>query len=116
MKKKNKKGKYGHWPKEEKLKEALNAFEDFRDMCQHQMDLGYWATIDFPSKHHINKILSLQYIDKELLEMVYGKGMVARTFKLMPYCKSYIAFVRDIKEDKNVNKQQNNDNTIKASA
>lgn len=82
------------WPKREKLVDAVEVFERFRDMCVWEMDLGYWATVDFPSKHHINKILSVQYMDKDTLEAVYGTGLVKRIFELMPYCKHYVQFVR----------------------
>lgn len=83
------------WPKREKLIEAVDTFDNFRQMCALQMETGYWATVDFPSKHHINKILSVQYMDKKVLEDEYGPVLVSRVFSLLPFCKKYVAFVRE---------------------
>jgi hypothetical protein len=111
-----KKDKGDQWPKREKLIEALEIFQNFRDMCQFQMELGYWATMDFPTKHHLNKILSIQYMDKKMLEEVYGKVLVKRTFDMMPYCKSYISFVKMVKKGNHANKKQNRNSSAKTSS
>ena len=90
-KKKNK-----SWPSRDKLQESLDVFEEFREICKLQMELGYWVTLDFPSKHHINKILSIQYMDKETLYKNYGPGLIARAKTMVPYCKNYLSFIRDV--------------------
>ena len=95
---KTNKKKSDPWPKKQQLKDALDVFENFRALCQYQMDVGYWATTDFPTKHHLNKLLSIQYMDKEMLCMAYGDGLVEKVFEMIPYCKGYIAFVRDVKD------------------
>lgn len=84
------------WPSKDKLQEALDVFEEFREICRLQMELGYWVTLDFPSKHHINKILSIQYMDKETLYRNYGSGLIARAQSMIPYCKYYLSFIRDV--------------------
>jgi len=101
LKENEKESKSTYWPKKNKLVEALKVIEDFRLLCQFQMELGYWATTDFPTKHHLNKILSTQYMDKKLLEKVYGKGLAKRVNKLLPYCKHYASFTRLDSEQKN---------------
>lgn len=102
--KNNHKHNIASWPKKEKLVDAVEIFEKFRDICIWEMDAGYWATVDFPSKHHINKILSIQYMDREVLEAVYGTGLIKKTFKLMPYCKHYVQFVKEDKDERVANK------------
>lgn len=83
------------WPSKDKLQEAVEVFEEFREICKLQMELGYWVTVDFPSKHHINKILSIQYMDKDYLDKHYGKGLINRAYSMIPYCKSYLSFIRE---------------------
>lgn len=105
MKKGNGIGKFSHWPKSEKLQEALDVVERFRGMCQLQMDLGNWATMDYPTKHHINRILSLQYADKDELTLLYSLALVERIYKVIPYCKHYIMFIRESKDNLNDSKE-----------
>jgi hypothetical protein len=115
-KKNKKKGnkKSDHWPNRAKLLEAYEIFEEFRGMCQHQMDLGYWATIDFPTKHHLNKLLAIQYMEEELLIKVYGKALVTQVKKLIPYCKGYLNFVREEVEH-DINGESSNSSPAKTS-
>lgn len=98
-KKKHKKESKLSWPRRTNLIEAVDIFINFRELCVFQMDLGYWATVDFPSKHHINKILSLQYMDKKNLEDEYGSALIKQVFDLIPFCKSYVAFTRGIRNE-----------------
>lgn len=92
------KNKDGHkervWPKADKLKEAVDRIYNFRLLCQYQMEVGYWATVDFPTRHHINKILALQYSDRDVLERVYGKKLMLQALELVPYCKGYLEFTK----------------------
>lgn len=89
------------WPKRESLVDALDVFDVFREACKLQLDLGYWMTITFPSKHHLNKILSAQYIDPDLMHEVYGEGLTRRIQETIPLCKSYSAFLRSDNVEKN---------------
>lgn len=91
------------WPKKEHLIEALKILDDFRAACRHQLDLGYWMTITFPSKHHINKILSTQYIDQALMRDAYGEGLTNQLLESVPLCKNYIAFLKVDNAEKNKN-------------
>lgn len=86
------------WPKRDKLIEAIDTFENFRGLCKLELDLGYWATVDFPSKHHINKILSVQYMDRDILIGIYGKVLTNRVFEVLPHCKNYLKFLRSVDE------------------
>lgn len=90
------------WPKKEHLIDALNAIDTFRDICRYQLDLGYWMTVSFPSKHHLNKILSTQYIDRDVMIKSYGLGLTDRLAAAIPICKSYLAFLKEdnVKKDK----------------
>lgn len=90
----NKSGKKKVWPKSDKLKEAVDRIYNFRLLCQYQMEVGYWATVDFPTKHHINKILALQYSEREDLERVYGEKLVSQALDLIPHCKGYLEFTK----------------------
>ena len=92
------------WPKREHLIQALDVFDQFRAACKLQLDLGYWMTVTFPSKHHLNKILSTQYIDKDLMTEVYGEILTKRLLDTIPACKGYLVFLRDtIDVEKNKN-------------
>ncbi len=82
-------------PSKRSVEESLGRFDDFRILCQFQMEVGYRSTIDFPSKHHINKILQMQYRDKKDLTELYGEGLVERIFATIPFCKAYVSFVRE---------------------
>jgi len=82
------------WPKKESLEDAIATFLGFQALCKHQMDLGYWATVDFPSKHHINKILSLQYMNRDFVDKIYGPTLAKRGLALIGVCKSYVDFAR----------------------
>ena len=86
------------WPKREKLIQALDVFERFREQCKLQMDLGYWVTMDFPTKNHLNKILSFQYLDRDVAEKIYGSTLTARTYDMVPSAKNYIKFIQDTHE------------------
>jgi len=83
------------WPRKDKLEEAIDVMWRFKSMCNHQLDLGYWVTMDYPTKHHINKILSLQYMDAEVIRKVYGSKLAQRALELIPNCKLYIAFTKE---------------------
>lgn len=97
---KNRRKENNKWPKKEKLFQAIKVIENFRSMCRHQLDLGYWATVDFPTKHHINRILALAYLEKSLSEKIYGPSLVKRAEVLIPICKQYLLFVKDpVNED-----------------
>lgn len=89
------------WPRKEHLIEALEVFDAFRNACKYQLDMGYWMTVTFPSKHHLNKILSVQYIDENLRLSVYGEGLTRRLLETIPLCKSYAAFTRADHVEKN---------------
>lgn len=82
-------------PSRKSIEGAINVVEDFRAVCKHQLDAGYWATTDFPSKHHINKILPLQYIDQDELVNYYGNGLTRRINIMVSICKAYISFLRE---------------------
>lgn len=84
-----------------KVEEAVTVFENFREACKLQIDLGYWVTIDFPSKHHLNHILAVQFLDSKDLELKYGAGLVNRLHKALPHAKRYLAFIRDLDEKDN---------------
>lgn len=92
-------------PSKKSVEDAIKRIDDFRTLCQFQMEVGYRSTIDFPSKHHMNKILQMQYRDKRDLIGIYGNGLVEKIFKMMPYCKSYIVFLRDADEQDKVRKK-----------
>lgn len=89
------KNRKNSWPTRNKLQESIDVFEEFRAICKFQLELGYWVTLDFPSKHHINKILLIQYMDEETLNKNYGEGLIARAKYVIPFCKHYLAMVRD---------------------
>lgn len=82
-------------PSKKSIDESIKVIDDFRAVCRHQLDLGYWATTDFPSKHHINKILQLQYMSKEDVIEAYGSGLARRIHGMIGVCKSYISFLRE---------------------
>ena len=88
-------------PNKRSVEQAIKVIEDFRAVCRHQMDLGYWATVDFPSKHHINKLLGLQerYRKREDLVRMYGEGLVRHISEIMPSCKAYVAFLQESKPE-----------------
>jgi hypothetical protein len=92
-------------PSKRSIEDCVKVIDDFRDVCRHQMDLGYWATTDFPSKHHINKILQLQYVNKDEILETYGNGLSKRINYMIVVCKSYVAFLRE-DNDKVEDKQQ----------
>lgn len=85
-------------PNKRSLEESLIRFDEFRILCQFQMEVGYRSTIDFPSKHHINKILQMQYRDKKDLLDLYGDGLTERILETIPFCKAYVSFVRETDE------------------
>jgi hypothetical protein len=108
-KKNNNKGgnkKEPSWPKRDKLRQAVDVIWRFQGMCKLQLDLGYLITMDFPTKHHINKILSLQYMDPEVIENVYGKRLMEQALALVPVCQHYVAFTREFKDDELEKKKQ----------
>lgn len=87
------------WPNKKKLLEAVEMFENFREMCEMQFDLGYVVNMQFPSKHHINKIMSLEYLqeDPEVIRAAYGEALLERAIKLIPNCKAYVTWIRGAK-------------------
>lgn len=90
-------------PSKRSIEEAIKRFEDFRSFCQYELDVGLWGTIDFPSKHHINKILQLQYKKQTEIVEFYGPGLADHINKVIPKCKAYVLFLRD-----GSNEQRNN--------
>ena len=82
-------------PSKKSVEDAIKIIDDFRAVCRHQMDVGYWATTDFPSKHHINKVLQLQYPNQEDLINYYGNGLTRRINSMVSICKAYISFLRE---------------------
>jgi hypothetical protein len=82
-------------PSKKSIDDSIKIIDDFRAVCRHQLDVGYWATVDFPSKHHINKILQLQYIHKDELHFAYGQGLARRINSMIHICKAYVAFLRE---------------------
>jgi hypothetical protein len=103
----NKTGKNVTWPKKDNLKDAVEIIWRFQSMCRHQLDLGYWVTMDFPTKHHINKILSLQYMDLEVIKQVYGEKLVQRAMSLIPACRHFVAFTKEYNYDGLEQEKQN---------
>jgi len=87
-------------PSYKRVKEAINRINHFRDVCTYQMDVGYWMTTEFPSKHHFNTILQLQYRESKDLVDKYGLGITQIILDLVPICKTYLAFVRFSAGDK----------------
>jgi hypothetical protein len=81
------------WPKRNKLIEAIDVVWRFQQMCSLQLDIGNWATMDFPTKHHINRILSVQYTDTETLHLMYGKKLTEQAMEVLPVCKLYLQFI-----------------------
>lgn len=81
-------------PNKKKLQEAVDVFSNFRSMCELQFDLGYAVNVQFPSKHHINKILHIEYLTPEELEENYGEILTKKVFEFLPLCKNYVSFVR----------------------
>lgn len=91
-------------PSRESLKESIEIIRKFRDLCNLQLELGYWATADFPSKHHINKILQVQYRKYPDIIDYYGAGLGEAAISMVPICKSFLDFVKG-KKPNNINKQ-----------
>jgi hypothetical protein len=83
------------WPRREKLVEALDRFNKFREACKLQLDLGYAFKVDFPSKLHLNKILSIQYIDRDVVEQIYGPALSKQIYIAIPHIKNYIKFTQE---------------------
>lgn len=81
-------------PNKKAIKESIDTVEEFRLLCKHMLDTGLWATVDFPSKHHINNLLQLQYRKTALLINKYGYGLTNRALEMIPYCKAYLTFTR----------------------
>lgn len=96
------------WPNRDKLAESVDAVWKFQQMCKLQLDLGYWVTMDFPTKHHINKILSVQYIEKAMVDKVYGSTLAKMALDLIPACRNFIAFTKGTDEKLEANRQTNN--------
>jgi hypothetical protein len=82
-------------PSKKSIEDALSVLDEFRAVCRHQLDHGYWATVDFPSKHHINRLLQLQYMNKDDLASTYGPGLTKRINGTISICKAYVAFLRE---------------------
>lgn len=93
-------------PSKKSVEEAIRVIENFRDLCKHELEVGYWATTDFPSKHHINKLLQFSYRSKDDLIKVYGEGFVRHIFQVIPICKAYLAFVKDAPNERVESKQK----------
>lgn len=74
------------------LAKSVDIVERFQAMCKLQMDLGNWVTMDYPTKHHLNRILDVQFMENEYADGVYGQALAKRARDLVPYVKSYIRF------------------------
>lgn len=97
-------------PGRKAVKEAIEIIHDFRECCKHQLETGYWATIDFPSKHHINNLLQLQYRKMSELEAKYGMGLSQQALETVPYCKAYLTFLRDEERPNELDEKRNKNN------
>lgn len=93
-KKRPRKKKEPRWPDRKLLTESVDIVWRFQKMCEFQLDIGNWVTMDFPTKHHINKILSLQYLEKDVIEAVYGPALSRQALELVPVCKAYLDFIK----------------------
>lgn len=96
------------WPNKKKLQEAVEIFDKFSQMCELQLDLGYVVPMQFPSKHHLNKILSIEYMDSAMLIQLYGAAFTQKAQRILPLCKTYVAYVRDVKNELDHQRQKNN--------
>lgn len=94
-------------PGHKAVKEAVEVMKDFRACCKQRLETGYWATIDFPSKHHVNNLLQLQYRKMSELEAKYGLGLASLALETIPHCKAYLAFLRDEDKTDEVDKKRN---------
>lgn len=99
MSKKKEKKPDVRWPKKERLQEAVSIVWNFQQMCKLQMDKGYMATMDYPTKHHINKILAVEYHDQTMLEEIYGSKLLLRAKSLVPVCKAYLNFIKEYHDE-----------------
>lgn len=86
-------------PSRRSVEDAIKVIEGFQAMCRHQMDLGYWATVDFPSKHHIGKILQMEWRDKAEVYRFYGDGLARHIYELLPVCQAYTRFLRNDRQN-----------------
>lgn len=86
-------------PSKKSLKEAIEVFEGFRANCKYRLDVGLWATVDFPSKYHINKILQVQYRKRTDLISEYGVALTESAIELVSVCKLYLEFTRGVKNE-----------------
>ena len=81
------------WPRRERLSEAVDCAWRFQQMCLLQMNLGNWATMDFPTRHHLNNILAIQFLEEHIAQSIYGGELAQRAADLIPSCKAYLAFI-----------------------
>jgi hypothetical protein len=95
-------------PTKKSIDDAIRVIEALRDMARHQMELGYWATVDFPSKHHINRVLQLSWRNRADLVSAYGEGLTRHIYEIIPICKAYVQFLRDPIEDNRGRETVNN--------
>lgn len=93
-------------PTRKSVEEAIRVFENFRDLCRLEMETGYWATTDFPSKHHINRLLQLAYRNRGDLLAAYGDGLTRHIDEIIPSCRAYVQFTRDPREQPEANNGQ----------
>lgn len=93
-KKQIRKKKDPRWPDRKLLAESVDIIWRFQKMCAFQLEIGNWVTMDYPTKHHINKILSLQYLEKDVVERVYGPALSNQALELVPVCKAYLDFIK----------------------
>ena len=89
-----KKKKDPKWPDRKLLAESVDIVWRFQKMCAFQLDVGNWVTMDYPTKHHINKILSLQYLESDVVQRVYGSTLSSRALELVPVCRAYLDFIK----------------------
>lgn len=83
-------------PSKNSVQDSIQVVEKFRDICRFQLDLGYWVTADFPSKHHINRLLQLGYRSRSDLVESYGDSLTRYLLNaVVPMCRAYVQFTRD---------------------
>lgn len=97
-------------PSDRALREAIKAVEEFRLLCKFMLETGYWATVDFPSRHHINTLLQLQYRDVGELKKEYGLGLTRLALEELEKAKLYVEFLRDTHKE-----EEDGDNRKKSS-
>jgi hypothetical protein len=87
------------YPNREALKKSIDLLENLQTLCAFQLEVGLWASVDFPSRHHINRLLSLQYRPKQEVEHTYGEGFAARIYQSITLARAYLTFVKGLRSE-----------------